>query len=128
MGAPTRPWVTPAEVRAYSELPNVQNRTDEKLAVDITRAEEYVLNYTHNDFSDYTEIPAAVKTAIMLLAEMYGYNAVTASKKLSGESFDDYSWSGEASLSVENTGVDMLLDPYVVAASKGRITFRMRKL
>lgn len=130
MGAPTRPWVTPAEVKAYSELPNVQNRADAKLAVDITRAEEYVLNYTHNDFSDYTEIPVAVKTAIILLAERYGNTAANTSGTITSETFDDYSWSGEASASsfFENSDITSLLDPYVVTASKGRVTFRMRKL
>lgn len=129
MSTPARPWVAPAEVKEYSELADVQNRADVKLAVDITRAEEYVLNYTHNDFSQYDEIPAAVKTAIILLAEMYGYNSVVSSKTLKSETFDDYSYTAEASsISLEDTGVDMLLDPYVVTASKGRITFKMRKI
>lgn len=129
MSTPARPWVTPADVKGYSELPNVQNRSDVKLAVDITRAEEYVLNYTHNDFSEYDTIPAAVLTAIMLLAEMYGHNAVITSKTLKSESFDDYSYTSEtSSITLEDTGVDMLLDPYVVTASKGRVTLKIRKI
>ena len=32
-----RPWVLPNEVKEYSEKPSVQERTDARLAVDITR-------------------------------------------------------------------------------------------
>ena len=61
----TRPWAITAEVKEYSDLPAVQNRTDAKVATDITRAEQYIIAYTNNDFSDskYPTIPAAVKTA-----------------------------------------------------------------
>ena len=37
-----RPWVTPQEVREYSELPAVQSRGEARLAVDIARA-DYIL-------------------------------------------------------------------------------------
>ena len=33
-----RPWVTPKEVREYSDLPSIQSRQDEKLEKDIQRA------------------------------------------------------------------------------------------
>ena len=125
----TRPWVTSDEVRAYSELAEVQNRTDEKLAVDISRAEEFVINYTHNDFSEYETIPAAIKTAVILLSEMYGYNAIISSNTLKSETFDDYSYTAEAStIKIADTGVEMLLEPYVITGAKGRVTFRLRKL
>ena len=48
-----RPWVTPEEVRDYSEFESVQKRTDKKLAIDISRAEQYVIDYTHTRFEDY---------------------------------------------------------------------------
>ena len=59
-----RPWVTPEEVREYSELPAVQQRSDTRLIVDIARAEQYVITYTHNSFKDAEELPQAVKTAV----------------------------------------------------------------
>lgn len=46
-----RPWATPEEVREYSDIKAVQERTDERIAVDISRAEQYVISYTNNDFS-----------------------------------------------------------------------------
>ncbi|EJW90353.1 hypothetical protein YqbG, partial [gut metagenome] len=45
-----RPWVTPKEVREYSEIEAVQKRSDTRLTVDIARAEQYVITYTHNSF------------------------------------------------------------------------------
>ena len=45
-----RPWVTPEVVKDYSEIPAVQKRSDARLTVDIARAEQYVVTYTHNSF------------------------------------------------------------------------------
>ena len=63
-----RPWVTPQEVRDYSEIPSVQKRSDTRLAVDIARAEQYVITYTHNTFESYKEIPPSIKTAVLILS------------------------------------------------------------
>ena len=60
-----RPWVTPQEVKDYSEIPAVQQRSDTRLTVDIARAEQYVITYTHNSFKDEEEIPPPVKTAVL---------------------------------------------------------------
>ncbi len=72
-----RPWVTPQEVREYSEIPAVQQRTDARLTVDIARAEQYIITYTHNRFADYEEIPQAVKAAVIILAEAYARSATS---------------------------------------------------
>ena len=74
-----RPWVTPQEVREYSEVPAVQQRTDARLAIDIARAEQYVITYTHNEFLNEEEIPPAVKSAVILLAEAYARSATSKS-------------------------------------------------
>ena len=61
---PARPWITPEQVREYSETPEVVARTDAKLTVDISRAEQYILTYTHNKgLLDMDELPESVKTA-----------------------------------------------------------------
>ncbi len=140
----TRPWVTPSEVKAYSDLESVQNRSTEKLQFDITRAEEYVISYTHNDFSDTayaTTIPQSVKMAIILLAEAYADAAVTnaatskqlSSKGVKSESFDDYSYTAADGVSTSeidasNLGLSSLLDDYVLSTASGTVFFRMRKL
>ena len=55
---PARPWITPEQVREYSETPEVVARTDTKLTVDISRAEQYILTYTHNkELLDMDELP-----------------------------------------------------------------------
>ena len=42
-----RPWVTPEELKEYTEFEEVKNRADSKLKIDISRAESWVcLLYT----------------------------------------------------------------------------------
>lgn len=124
-----RPWVTPQEVREYSEIPAVQQRSDARLAVDIARAEQYVITYTHNSFKDMQEVPQAVKTAVMILAEAYGHNAVLAAKEVKSETFDDYSYTSESSqISIDGLDLAALLDDFVVKEPRNGITLRMRRL
>lgn len=124
-----RPWVTPQEVKDYSEIPAVQQRSDARLTVDIARAEQYVITYTHNSFEGVEEIPQAVKTAVLILAEAYGHNAVVAAREVKSETFDDYSYTAEASqISVEALDLAALLDDYVKAEPRNGVTLRMRKL
>ena len=68
-------WITPDEVREYSDIKAVKERNDSKLSVDITRAQQYIVTYTHNDFNEFDEIPIAVKTAALILSEAYAYNS-----------------------------------------------------
>ena len=124
----TRPWVTPEDVRQYSENEAVQNRTDARLATDIARAEQYVITYTHNKFTA-TALPESVKTAVILLAENYGRNAVMSAKNVKSETLDDYSYTAADSvLGVDGLDLAALLDDYVVAQPRNSITMRMRRL
>lgn len=124
-----RPWVTPKEVKEYSEIPAVQQRTNKRLLVDIARAEQYVITYTHNDFSEYKKIPEAVKTAVIVLAEAYAHNAIVAAKELKSETFDDYSYTSESSqISLDGLDLAALLDDFVIAKPNKGITLRMRRL
>jgi hypothetical protein len=124
-----RPWVTPQEVKDYSEIPDVQQRSDTRLAVDIARAEQYVITYTHNTFADYEEVPQPVKTAVLLLAEAYGYNAAIAAKEVKSETFDDYSYTTESSqISIDTLDLAALLDDYVITEPRHSVTLRMRRL
>ena len=124
-----RPWITPQEVREYSEISVVQQRNDTRLAIDIARAEQYIITYTHNRFEDREEIPPEIKTAVLLLSEAYAYNAVTASNEIKSETFDDYSYTTEKSqINIDGLDIAALLDDYVVAEPTNGILFRMRKL
>ena len=124
-----RPWISPDDVREYTEVEKVKDRTDARLLVDITRAEQYVITYTHNDFSDYEEIPSPVRTAVLILAENYGHNAVLVSKGVKSETFDDYSYTAaDSASSIEDLGLAALLDDFVKAQANNSVTMRMRKL
>lgn len=124
-----RPWISPEDVREYTEVEKVKDRTDARLLVDITRAEQYVITYTHNDFNKYDEIPSPVRTAVLILAENYGHNAVLVSKGVKSETFDDYSYTAaDSASSIEDLGLAALLDDYVKAQANNSVTMRMRKL
>lgn len=126
---PERPWVTPKEVREYSEIKSVQERTDARLVIDISRAEQYVISYTGNDFSGYKEIPQDVKTAVILLAENYGYNSAVSARGLKSETFDDYSYTADTSLkSVDGLDIKPLLEGYMKDKDGGSIVMRLRRL
>lgn len=129
--AVNRPWVTPAEVRAYSDYKDVQERTDAKLAVDISRAEQAVISYTHNRFDgeDLEVIPSGVITAVILLAERYAHTAFRTTQAYQSETFDDYSYTANNSeVSLDDMGLGSLLDEYVLAAGSGGVFMRLRRL
>lgn len=124
-----RPWVTPDELREYSEIKAVQNRTDARLSIDIARAEKYIITYTHNDFSSFAKVPEEVRTAVILLAEAYGNRAVAISNDKKSETFDDYSYtSSDSEINVDSLDIAALLDDYVVKEPKNTLNMRLRKL
>lgn len=124
-----RPWVTPEEVREYSDIESVQKRSDARLKIDISRAEQYVISYTNNDFSEYEEIPQNVKTAVILLAEAYGYNSAVSAKSIKSETFDDYSYTAENSvISFSDLGLEPLLEEFIRVKPKNGVTMRLRRL
>ncbi|MGH0053348.1 MAG: DUF3199 family protein, partial [Sphaerochaetaceae bacterium] len=108
----TRPWVTPAQVKAYTEFDVVSNRTDAKLDVDIRRAENEIIKYLNRDFTEidpdteeryidpntglpYEDIPQDVLDATIILAESIALKSASSSRVegLKSESFDDYSYT-----------------------------------
>lgn len=124
-----RPWVTPDELREYSEIKAVQNRTDARLRIDIARAEKYIITYTHNDFSSFDKVPEEVRTAVILLAEAYGNRAVAISNDKKSETFDDYSYtSSDFEINIDSLDIAALLDDYVVTEPKNTVNMRLRKL
>lgn len=128
-----RPWAAPSDVKAYSDFQAVKNRTDEKLKIDITRAEQYIISYTNNRFDDdakYPQIPEAVKTAVILVAEVYAYNAVEGERKLKSETFDDYSYTLSDANAPKLDALDLgpLLDEFALVQARSGVTMKLRKL
>ena len=129
-----RPWVTPEEVKSYSERESVKARSDDKLKVDISRAEQYVIQYTRNRFDDaekYTAIPESVKTAVILIAEVYGNTAADGKGEFKSETFDDYSYTtADTAVRLENLDLAPLLDEFIVEKASGSrgVAMKLRKL
>ena len=122
-----RPWAVPEDVREYTDRAGVKARSDTKLAVDITRAEQYVIAYTNNDFQAARQIPDAVKTAVILLAEHYGGMAKSGGT-MKSESFDDYSYTAAEGTLIDLLDLRPLLDEFVLPTPKGSVTMKLRKL
>ena len=126
-----RPWVTPQEVKDYSDFDDVQQRSEKKLKVDISRAEQVVISYTHNRFDDEAleSIPGGVKTAVILLAERYAHTSFVASKAYKSETLDDWSYTvNDSEVSLVDLGLNALLDEYVLPIAAGSLFMRLRKL
>ena len=130
-----RPWVLPKEIKAYTDIEAVQQRKKDKLEMDIARAEQYVITYTHNRFEGYDKIPGPVRTAVILLAEAYASYAHQLKKTGGGavksETFDDYSYTaGEGTFEDFVKALDLaaLLDDFVIKQASGTVTMRMRRL
>lgn len=131
----TRPWVTPDNIREYTDNKKVKARSDAKLKMDIARAELYVISYTSNRFDDatkYPNAPEAVVMAVTLLAEMYaGSSAETDKGNFKSETFDDYSYTlADTAKKQENLDLGPLLDEFVDPATKAGngVDMRLRKL
>lgn len=128
-----RPWATPDEIKAYSDSKSVKDRSIEKLKLDISRAESYVIKYTNNRFEDekYSAIPEPVKIAVILLAELYAESAAELkehSGNFKSESFDEYSYSvADTSYRINNLDLSNLLDDYIVK-NNGTVNMKLRKL
>lgn len=130
-----RPWVLPKEIKAYTDIEAVQQRKKDKLEMDIARAEQYVITYTHNRFEGYDKIPGPVRTAVILLAEAYASYAnqlkKTGGGALKSETFDDYAYTaGDGTFEDLVKALDLaaLLDDFVIKQASGTVTMRMRRL
>jgi hypothetical protein len=126
----TRPWITSADVKDYTEFPKVKERPDPKLQLDIVRAEQYIISRTNNKFDDnvaYPMIPEPVKLATILVAEFYANTAADDASKFESETFDDYSYT-RSDVKVEDLDLEPLLKDYVIVASKNQVSMKLRKL
>jgi hypothetical protein len=127
-----RPWITPQDVKDYTDHSEVAGRSDAKLCVDISRAEAKIISITHNRFSDdkYPTIPEPVRLATILAAEAYAKNAAERAKKqIKSETFDDYSYTLESSeIDLSSLDLDELLRDYVLPEDAGDTVLRLRKL
>ena len=132
---PSRPWITPQDVKTYTDFQEVKDRDDAKLLTDISRAETYVLSYTNNkdllDGTKYPNVPEEIKNAVLLLANAYAHNAVEKTRTLKSETFDDYSYTSESTVIDASSLLEEiapLLEEYKVAKAQNMLNMRLRKL
>lgn len=128
--AVARPWITPDDVIKYTSHKDVSERPAEKLAFDISRAEQKIIHLTNNKFEGYEEIPEPVRIALILVAEAYAKNDIEATKqKIKSESFDDYSYTLESSvIDLDALDLDELLADHVVEKGIGKVKMVLRSL
>lgn len=135
----TRPWLTPDELKEYTDFERVKSRADIKLKADITRAENYIIHRTNNDFAceeKYSTIPEDIKLATMLVAEHYSISVAVDKDSgilvsdLQGETFKDYSYTKKATKdkSVDDIDIDALISRFVVLPTIGTVNLKLRKL
>lgn len=124
-----RPWVTPEDVKAYTDHKEIVERSETKLKTDIFRAEQKVISITHNNFDseELEEIPEPVKVAVMILTEAYANNSIEKSRKqIRSETFDDYSYSLESGIiDIDSLDLDYLLKDFMLDAGSGNVILRM---
>lgn len=132
---PTRPWITPADVIAYTEFQSVKDRDTTKLTYDIIRAESDIIQYTGNDFADeetYPVIPDEILLADKILAEHYALRALDEGRATGykSEKFDDYSYTRFDKEMAESLGIGSLLAPHIIpeGSSGTKVNMRLRKL
>lgn len=127
--AVNRPWVTPEDVKTYTDHKEIAERSNEKLKTDIFRAEQKVISITHNNFDseELEKIPESVKIAVIILAEAYANNSIEKSKKqIRSETFDDYSYSLDSGIiDIDSLDLDYLLKDYMLEAGNGNVILRM---
>lgn len=124
-----RPWVTPEEVKGYTDHKEIAVREEAKLKTDIFRAEQKVISITHNNFDakELEAIPEPVRIAVLILAEAYANNSIEKAKKqIRSETFDDYSYSLESGIiDIDGLDLDYLLKDYMLDAGSGNVILRM---
>lgn len=129
-----RPWITPGDIQKYTDSKKVKARSNTQLEFDISRAENYVISYTHNRFDteEYANnIPDDIKKALILLAEAYALKSVNASAEgiMKSETFDDYSYTiaTERTDLIADLQLGPMLEPYM-SNDSGDTNVKLRKL
>ncbi|MDR3345183.1 MAG: DUF3199 family protein [Oscillospiraceae bacterium] len=123
-------WLTPDELREYSNNKDVKKRTDLQLQMDIYRAKSYIVCYTHNSFDDAELLPEEVKIALLLIAEQYAIMSFNPNDGLKSETYDDYAYTraDKAGIDIEALGLDSLLDDWVIEPPKTGVTLKMQAI
>lgn len=115
-------------MRGYTDRADVKQRSDEKLAVDIARAQSYIAHYTNCEYGP--DAPVAVKTSAILLAEYYaGQQAAGRDRALKSEKLDDYAYTvADDADPATLLGLHALLSPHIKKGARAATELRLRRL
>lgn len=109
--------IIPQDVIEYTESEKVKSRAENKLQMDIRRAQSKVLQHirrTEDDELFKEGVPQAIKDALILYAEYFALKEIDKqSSGMQSESFDDYSYT-RSNVSIEEPDVFDLLDDYIL--------------
>lgn len=115
-----RLWVTYDEVLKITKHPDLFEKNKLRVEMMISIAESKIISYCKNDFSNdikYPELPTAVKSATLILADALVYNDnLRTESVIKSESYDDYSYTvdvNESTVALDELGLSSMLDPYV---------------
>jgi hypothetical protein len=128
-------YITPADVKTYSEFGAVQNRPDSKLEKDILRSETEIFAYCGHKFDDAEKYPSGppeeVRLAIILLAEYYALTSSDESfaKGYKSERIGNYSYSlGENPMTKPQFTSMLASHIQTSGTAQRKASFRMRGL
>jgi hypothetical protein len=97
------------------------------LQVDITRALQWIVTYTHNASAVNAPLPDTVRLAALLLAEQFAIAAAHPDVGLKSETLDDYSYTRAQSSGIDFDALQLgsLLDAYKVKQKNGNTELRL---
>lgn len=126
--------IEPNDVISYSEFPEVQERTPERLKVDIMRAERDVFRRCGHKFTDkdkYPSFPEEAKMAITLLSEYYALISME-DAPMAGYASEEANGTRYTFTESKKPDVDDLLIDFIHAPEQEKFTgntfMRMRRL
>jgi len=123
--------VQPQEIRDYTTIQSVIDRTDAQLTIDILQAESKLFEATGRTSNDviFSPLPENIRIFLIKWSEYYGANSDFANAgQYKSESFDDYEYDKFDSAKVTIPDVNSLIKQYILEedVSGKQIIFKMR--
>lgn len=125
------PFITNAELIAFTPIDAIKSRSTTLLDYDILEAEAEIKQICGHDFSDtvkYPSLPVEVKLATLKLSQYYSIvnSDESVIKAIKSQNIGDFSFSSDG---LEKPSVLHLLRPYINSAvGKGNVEMRLRSI
>lgn len=121
------PFLTPTEVKDFTEIAQIKSLPDNKVGYAILEAESEVFAHCGHDFSDQTKyptLPDPVKLAILKLSQFYCLQTFDEAtlKAIKSQNIGDYSYSTDGLIKPDTHN---LLSNYVESFKGGNTRLRL---